>query len=478
MTRGTTTAPSAGGTPTHRAFDRRLYPPMILGAILNPINSSMIAVALIPIGAAFGAPVAQTAWLVSGLYLATAIGQPIVGRVVDAFGPRTVFLVGAALVGVAGLLGAFAPSLGVLIAARVLLGFGTCAGYPAAMHLIRSESRRTGIDSPAVVLTVLAVSTQTIAVIGPTLGGLLIDLGGWRAVFVVNVPLAAASFLLGALVLPRGLGASGPAPASGRRRLDLDVAGMALFAATVVALLLFLMHLTLAEWWIAAIAIAAGIGFAWRELAARAPFIDLRLLRGNPALLATYVRQLLSGIVSYAFLYGFTQWLESGYGLSPSGAGLVLLPLFAVAIGVTSLTGRRPQVRGKLVVGSIGQLLASAGLLLVGGSSPLWLLIAVVVVLGIPQGLNNLANQNALYHQADPERTASSAGLLRTFFYLGAIIASTANGLAFGHGADTAGLHDLSIFMVVVAALFLVLTLADRSLGRVGRDVAPVASAG
>jgi MFS family permease len=122
---------------------------MILGAILNPINSSIIAVSLVPIGVAFGAPPARTAWLVSSLYLATAIGQPVVGRLVDMYGPRRLYLAGTALVGLAGLLGTVAPSFAVLIVTRVLLGFGTCAGYPAAMYLIRSEAKRTGQDNPA-----------------------------------------------------------------------------------------------------------------------------------------------------------------------------------------------------------------------------------------------------------------------------------------------------------------------------------------
>ena len=82
---------------------------MILGSMLNPINSSMIAVSLVPIGIAFGAPPSQTAWLVSALYLATAVGQPVVGRLVDIYGPRRLYLVGTALVGVAGVLGALAP---------------------------------------------------------------------------------------------------------------------------------------------------------------------------------------------------------------------------------------------------------------------------------------------------------------------------------------------------------------------------------
>ncbi len=213
-------------------FDRRLITPMVLGSILNPVNSSMLAVALIPIGIAFGAPPAETAWLVSGLYLATATGQPVVGKLVDRYGARRLHLLGSAMVGVAGLLGALAPSLGVLILARVLLGLGTCAGYPAAMYLIRSEARRTGIDSPGSVLTLLSVSAQTIVVIGPTLGGLLIGAGGWRTVFAINIPIALATFVLGFICLPRNR----PTPSTA----SFDLPGIGLFAGTLTALMLFL----------------------------------------------------------------------------------------------------------------------------------------------------------------------------------------------------------------------------------------------
>jgi MFS family permease len=213
------------------SFDRRLIAPMVLGAILNPVNSSMIAVSLVPIGVAFGAPPAETAWLVSALYLATATGQPVVGKLVDLFGVRRVFLAGTALAGIAGVIGTLAPNLGTLIVARVILGFGTCAGYPVAMTLIRREAERTGTDSPGGILTLLAVSSQTIAVVGPTLGGLLIGLGGWRTIFSVNIPLSLACLALGALRLPR-------TRPEDRRRSTVDIPGMVLFAGTLTALLL------------------------------------------------------------------------------------------------------------------------------------------------------------------------------------------------------------------------------------------------
>ncbi|MGX9921148.1 MFS transporter [Streptomyces sp. NPDC002248] len=451
------------------AFDRGLIAPMVLGSVLNPVNSSMLAVALVPIGRAFDAGPAQTAWLVTGLYLATAVGQPVIGRLVDAFGPRPLYLGGTALVGLAGVLGVCAPALWVLVVSRVLLGLGTSAAYPASMSLLRSEADRTGAESPNGILSTLSLCNQVIAIVGPSLGGALIGLGGWHLIFGINVPLSLACLVLGARRLPRR---TGPHAAARER---IDHAGMALFAGTLTTLMLFLMSPAPGRAWLPALAALLGAGFAVRELRAARPFIDLRVLGGNAPLLATYGRQFLASTTSYAFLYGFTQWLAEGRGLSASVSGLLLLPMPALAFLVTALTGRRAAIRPKLLVGATAQLAGCAVLLLLGAHTPLWALAALVALVGLPQGLNGLANQSALYAQADPARMGASAGLLRTFMYLGALVASVANAAFFAGGADTAGLHHLALLLLGFSAAFLVLSAADRSLrGPARRDVPQV----
>ena len=445
-------------------FDRKLIGPMVLGSILNPINSSIIAVSLVPIGRAFGAPTSQTAWLVSGLYLATAIGQPVVGRLVDLFGPRRLLLAGAVLTGIAGLVGTFAPDLAVLVIARVILGFGTCAGYPASMSLIRTEAKRTGLASPSGVLATLTIAGQTIAVIGPTLGGLLIGLGGWRTTLAVNIPLAIASFTVAAIFLPRDRKAAAP-----RAGANLDLIGIALFAATLVSLLLFLMEPGVSQLYLLAITAVAAALLARRELRTAEPFLDLRLLGGNLPLLATYARMLLTMTVSYGVLYGYTQWLEDSRGLTAAQAGLMLVPMFVVGIAASAISGRRAEIRAKLVVGVCAQLVGCVLLLTLNGGSAIVLLVVIALVFGLPQGLNSLANQNAVYYQADTARLASSSGLLRTFTYLGAIVASALNGAFFGATASTSGLHDIAVFLVAASALLLVLVLVDRSLRKTPR---------
>ncbi|WP_456598580.1 hypothetical protein [Blastococcus sp. SYSU DS0616] len=120
------------------------------------------------------------------------------------------------------------------------------------------------------------------------------------------------------------------------------------------------------------------------------------------------------------------------------------------------------------MVGALTQAAVAGLLLAVGAGSLGWLLVVVTLTAGLPLGLIGLANKNAVYVQADPARTASSAGLLRTFTYLGAIVAMPVIGLAFPSRADTAGLHTLALVMLGLAVVLLVLTPADRGLRRVG----------
>lgn len=397
--------------PPPARFDRRLLLPMVLGAVLNPVNSSILAVTLVPIGHAFGVPVSQTTWLVTSLYLATAIGQPVTGRLIDLFGPRRLFLAATVLTGIGGLIGALAPAFWVLIVARVVIGLGTCAGYPAAMTLIRSEADRTGETSPAGILTVLAVSSQTISVIGPTLGGLLVAIGGWRATFAVNVPLALVAWLSGSLLLPR---------------------------------------------------------FTQAQRDKERPTGGLRAIAANGPLLRTYARMLLAMTVAYSVLYGYAQWLQEGRGLTPAAAGLLLLPVSAMALAISVATGRRMAIRGKLAAGAALQVVAAVLMLQLGGSTYLWLLIGFGAVCGLAQGLLSLANQNAVFQQADPVHMGASAGLLRTAGYTGAMVAGITTGTFFGDRADTHGLHELAVFLLVVGLLHLTLVLADRRLADVG----------
>lgn len=428
------------------------------GSVLNPVNSSIIAVALVSIGRAFGVGPAAVTWLVSALYVATAIGQPAMGKLADQIGPRRVYLAGLALVAAGGLVGWRAPSLGVLIAARVILGVGTSAAYPAAMAMVRRQAQRLRAEPPGSVLGALAVAGQATMAVGPPLGGLLITLGGWRLTFAVNLPLAAAGAVFALAWLPRD------DPHRFRVRA-LDLPGAALFAATLAGLLLFLMNLRAHPWWLLA-AIAAAAALAWRERWAATPFIDVRMLAHNRALTTTYLRFGVTMLVTYCFVYGWTLWLEQAAAVPASTAGLLMMPSFVAAAGVSALAARSRRIWLLLVSGAATLTVGSASLLLLSSRSPLWGLAAVSVIFGLQNGLSVVTNQAAMYAQAPAGQTGAAAGLLRTFMYLGAIASAGITGLAFGARATDGGLHQLALILTAVSVLLLAAILADGSLRR------------
>jgi MFS family permease len=427
----------------------------VAGAVLNPINSTLIAVALVPIGQSFGAGPGQTAWLISALYLATAVGQPVVGLLVDRYGARRVLLGGAVLVIIAGIAGMVPLSVGWLTGVRVVLGLGTCAGFPAAMAVLRHHAEASGQGVPARVLAVLSMSAQTVMVIGPTLGGLLIGLFGWPAIFAVNIPLAGLSLVLALLWVPKD-------DRGERTAKPIDVLGIALFSATLLALLFFLMDP--AEPWLLAVVVAFGIAFTLVELRRDDPFLDLRMLAANRAILRTYLRQALSFMAIYAIMFGYVQWLETTRQLSEEAAGLMLLPMSGTAVCAAAFSGRGSGIRARLVTVAVALVGGSALLLLVHDGTWTGALLALAALFGLAQGLTSVANQTTLYREAPAGQMGTASGLFRTAQYLGAIVASTLIALCYGPHADSAGLHRLAIALIVISVLLLAVTVADRGL--------------
>jgi len=139
---------------------RRLVGAVVLGTLLNPLNSSMIAVALTRIQRDFHVTVGEVTWLISGFFLAAAIGQPLMGRLADLFGPRRVFLTGLGLVFATGLLAPLVPGFAWLVVVRGLQALGTSAAYPAGLALIRAA---TVAPAPALADEAGAADTELVS---------------------------------------------------------------------------------------------------------------------------------------------------------------------------------------------------------------------------------------------------------------------------------------------------------------------------
>ena len=452
---------------THkRAFSPRFMTPLLMGAALNPINSSLIATALLPIAGAMHVPVGHTAILISSLYLTSAIAQPTLGRLSEEFGPRRVFLAGIAIVMVGGVVGGLARNLTTMVVARVLIGLGTSAGYPSAMLVIRRRATAVGLQSPpGSVLGGLAVTSAVTLAIGPAIGGLVVGWFSWRSVFLVNVPVALIAFgsALRWIAKDRDHVRVRSVNEVAKR---IDLGGVLAFAAGVTALLIFLMGLPTVRWVALVVFVAAATLLVQLELRAGNPFIDVRLMVSNGPLTRTYVRYAMTLLGIYVMLYGFPQWAEGSHGLSPYLAGLVLIPMGVLSAVTARIVSSLPRLRPSLIASSIFLIVGAFAQLFLTRGSPVIAMIGVTALFGFVAGFGNVTNQTVLYKEAPPENLGTAAGLLRTFGYVGSIAAATITGFVFRHRVDDHGLHVVSIVLVVIGVIVLIMTVADRQLGR------------
>lgn len=444
----------------------RLVAVVALGVVLNPLNSSMIAIALVSLQHAFSVGVATASWLVSGFYLAASIGQPLMGRFVDLFGARRLFVAGLFVVSLASTLAAFAPGFWWLVALRVLLGVGSSTAFPAALVLIRAAARDSG-DPPTSALTAITVFASMTAMLGPALGGILVMLAGWRAIFLVNLPLTLIGIVLALRVLPAG-GGQESGSVDGWRGVvrTVDLPGVVLFGTAIASLLIFL--LSVAEhprWWLLPLCLALFAALVWWEWRTPEPFVDVRGILGNPALATVLAGQGGVNLVFYCMVFGLPIWLQSVRHYEAGQVGLIMLPLTLSGILVAPLVTRFIRKYGSrtaLVVSGVVLAVATVQLQLFEDVTALWLLVLAIVVLGIPNGFNNISLQTALYDASPPERAGASGGLFQLFRYLGAIGAMSVLGLIFEQDLTSAGLHRVGIVMTVVAVAVLGLAVASR----------------
>ena len=461
-----------GPADQNRPFGPRFVTPLFMGAALNPINSSLIATALVSIAAAMGVSVGRTSILISSLYLTSAIAQPTCGRLAEEFGPRRVFLAGIAIVLAGGVLGGVGQNLLTLVVARVLIGLGTSAGYPSAMLLIRRRAAVIGLNSPpSAVLGGLAISGAATVAIGPTIGGLLIGWFNWRAAFLVNVPFACLAFAMALCWIAKD--ADQLEGHSAREVVTrIDLLGVVGFGTAMTALLVFLLSLPRPDWIALGISVTAAAALLWWELRAANPFIDVRLLASNLALVRTYFRYGLTLLGVYVVMYGLTEWIEAARGLSAYEAGALLIPMGLLSAVTARVVSRRQALRPSLIASAILLVAGAVATLFLTSRSPVVVIIAVTALFGLASGAGNVTNQTALYREAPAEKVGTASGLLRTFGYIGSIASATITGLVFRTRVDDAGLHSVSLIMIGIGIVVLLMTALDRQLAKSDRTVA------
>ncbi|SCL23956.1 drug resistance transporter, EmrB/QacA subfamily [Micromonospora pallida] len=467
---------SRSGT-AERGSDRRRWQALAVGlvaAFMTLLDVSIVNVAVPSIDRALGASPADLQWVLSGYALTFGLVLVPAGRLGDARGRRTAFVVGIALFTLTSALAGLAASPTWLIAARLLQGAAAGLVNPQVTGLIQELFHGPERGRPFGLLgATIGISTA----IGPLLGGLLIAIGGeehgWRWVFFVNVPVGVAAVVLGWRLLP--------APArrkrAGPRRLD--PVGVLLLGVGVVLVLLPLVQ---REQWHGAgrwLLVAAGLGTLtafgfWEHWYARRgePLFDLGLFRRRSYLLGSVIALVYFGGFT-ALFFVFTLFLQNGLGYSALLAGLAITPFALGSAAASAFGGRvvnrygRPLVAVGLVTVVVG--LGTVVLVLrLTPDAPVPLVMALpLLVAGLGSGLVITPNQTLTLAEVPVPQAGSAAGMLQTGQRLGSAAGIAAVGSVFfsalssSRGQWSLAFRDALLLAIGVIALALVAALFD-----------------
>lgn len=404
-----------------------------LGTFMLLVDVTIVNVALPPIAASLGTSFGALQWVIDGYALALAALLMVTGTLADRFGRRRVYLTGLGVFAAASLACGLAPSAGALIAARVVQGAGGAAMFATTAALIATtyHGRRRGTA-----FGIWGAVNGLAAASGPLLGGLLTEAWGWRAIFLVNLPVAVLAVALTLAVVTESATA-GP--------VRVDVLGAASFTVAAAALVWGLVSAGERGWGATAtvvalvLAAAALVLFLVVEHRSAAPMLDLTLFR-NSSFTALMAAALVLQAAAFAHLALVSLWLQSVLELSPIRAGLVVIPLSVASFLVSATAGRflhggspaRPVAGGLALIG-VGALL----LTLVGPTSGPSALFAGLVVAGLGVGLATPVLVSATLAVLPPHRAGVGSAAVNTFRQLGLAVGLAVLGTLFAGRVTT-----------------------------------------
>ena len=373
---------------------------VIIGAVMSILDATVVNVALETLGRHFHSSLADIQWVISGYTLALASAIPVSGWLADRFGARQVWL--AAIIVFAGgsMLCGFAWSSASLIGFRVLQGVGGGVLTPVGTIII---ARAAGPDRMGRVMALMGVPILVGPVLGPVVGGLLIQSASWRWIFFINLPISALALILGRRLLP-------VTPAQANQRLD--IAGLALLSPGLALLIYGISRLrSLHELGSAAVLISGVSGlalivvFVVRSLRIDSPLMEVRFFRGR-TFAASAITTFVLAVAAFGTMLMLPLYFQQVRGESVLLTGLLTTPqAVGMAVGMT-LTGRMSDRVGAGWVVPVGLTLmagALVGLTRLSSTTSYWAIGAVLIVLGAGLGASMMPTMAAAYATVSSE---------------------------------------------------------------------------
>ncbi|MFD1887267.1 MFS transporter [Paenibacillus wenxiniae] len=435
---------------------------MSLGMLLNPLNSSMIAVAIPSLQQTFGIPLTTVVWIVFAFYITGAIFQPIIGKASDWFGRRQLFLLGLIIALIASLAASFATHFGTLVTMRIAQAIGTSMTVTVGLALVRHHITQRREQA----LSLISSCQSGAAALGPFVGGLLLHWWGWSSIFDVNVPIILISLGLAWKFLPKessqhDLRQVNVSLHSSLRQIDLI--GILLFAIGLIVLLGSLLSGKTNAHWSFMHIIGASVGllvlivFVRHEWKMDRPFIPLRTLSELPAVSWITVSFMIANVLFYALFFGFPSYLQQVIRLDSLHTGLIMLVLGLSSVAGATLAGkalRRYSCRIILWLAVSLMLVGSVLLIILQVHSSLYWSSLILLLFGCSNGLSNVAMQADLMEQTPASVAGVVSGLFNMARNLGGIVASMLISIIAGAVFTASQFHTLAIGLLVFVGIY------------------------
>ncbi len=407
-----------------------------MSLLIVGLDNTIVNVALPSIGRELHTTVSGLQWTVVAYTMVLASLLMLSGSMADRLGRRRVFQTGLTLFTLASLLCSIAPSLGWLIAFRMLQAVGGSMLNPVAMSIIRNVF--TDARERAQAIGVWGATVGISLALGPVVGGALVQSIGWRSIFWINVPVGLLAIALAIRFVPES---RAPHP----RRLDPvgQVLVIVLLASLTYAIIEgpsagWLSAQTLGLFGLALVAVGALLTYERRRVE---PLLEMRFFSSIPFSSASAI-----AVLAFAALGGFlflnTLYLQEVRGLSALRAGLYTLPIAAMTLIFAPLSGRVVGRRGPrigLIAGGLGIMVGAALMTSVGTATSLTSLFPAYLIFGIGFGMINPPITNTAVLGMPPAQAGVAAAVASTSRQVGQTLGVAIAGALAAAGAASVG---------------------------------------
>ncbi|GAB4261356.1 MFS transporter [Thermincola ferriacetica] len=398
-----------------------------VGTFMGPLDSSVVNIALPSIRSYFQVSFSSVEWVVMAYLLIISSLLLTFGRLGDLYGHKRIYIWGFVVFTIGSLLCGLAPSIGFLIAFRVLQAIG------AGMLMSMGPAIVTDVAPPkerGKYMGVIAVSVSIALSTGPVLGGFLTAKFGWPSIFYINVPVGILSIILAQRVIPDS-GGQGAQP--------FDIKGAALVFLALVAILLPLSYAEKVGWsnpYIVtslAVGILLFVAFVFLEKRLAHPMVDLSLFK-NRLFSMSNLSALLNYVAMFSVVLLMPFYLQQLRGMPPSKAGLMLIPMPLTTMLIAPISGALSDRVDTRYFSSLGMAITALGMWLLSNldfeSSNLTVVLALVTV-GLGSGIFQTPNNSAIMGAVPPYRRGIASSLLAGMRNVGMVLGVAVSGAVF-----------------------------------------------